>query len=90
MARVRISTTVDGDRLQRCRALLEASDSQLVDRAIAVLLEQLIAEHELDALRAQPYEDDPEVAWAAEPGPDLPYDGDVPTDVQALAARRRG
>ncbi|MBW3606436.1 MAG: antitoxin MazE5 [Actinobacteria bacterium] len=89
MPRVRISTTVDGDRLQRCRALLGVSDSQLLDRAIAALLDRLVAEHEVAALDAQPYETDPDLAWAPEPGPDLPYDGHIPEDVQALAAARR-
>lgn len=89
MTRVRISTTVDGARLRRCRALLGVSDSEMLDRALAVLLEQLTAERELAALDAQPYETDPDLAWTSEPGPDLPYDGEIPEEVRALAARRR-
>jgi hypothetical protein len=90
MNRTRISTTVDATQLARCRALLDAPDSQLLDRAIHALVEQLTAEHELRALEAQPYEDDPELAFEPQTGPALPYEGQVPEDVQALAAARRG
>ena len=68
--------------------MLETSDSKIVDRALATLVEELEGRHELDALEAQPYHDDPDLAWQPQ-GPDLPYDGDVPAEVARLAARRR-
>ena len=89
MSRVRISTTVDGDRLARLRALRHVSDSQLVDEAFAALLEALETQQELEALEAQPFEDDDDLAWEAPPGPSLPYEGHVPADVVELARRRR-
>ncbi len=88
MARVRISTTVDGERLARARALTGVSDGKLVDRALVALLEDLEAERELAALDRHPYDDDPDLRWEAPPGPALPYDGEVPADVIALARRR--
>jgi hypothetical protein len=69
--------------------MLGTSDSQILDRALAALIEQLEAEQELAALAALPYEDDPDLAWPAVPGPDLPYDGEVPVEVLRLAAKRR-
>ena len=89
MSRVRISTTVDGQRLEAARRLSGASDSQILDRALAALIEQLEAQQELAALSALPYEDDPDLAWPDLPGPDLPYDGAVPAEVLKLAAKRR-
>ena len=89
MSRVRISTTVDADDLAAARRLLPGSDSRLLDRALAALVEQLEGEREVAALTAHPYEDDPELAWQAPLGPDLPYDGDVPDDVMKLARQRR-
>jgi hypothetical protein len=89
MSRVRISTTVDGERLAACRRMLETSDSKIVDRALATLVEVLEGRQELDALEAQPYQDDPDLAWQPPQGPDLPYDGDIPAEVARLAARRR-
>ena len=89
MSRVRISTTVDGDRLRRCRELLEVPDSQLVDAALRALYDSLVARAEIEALESMPYEDDPDLAWEAPLGPDLPYDGEVPDDVLELARRRR-
>lgn len=68
---------------------MDATDSQIIDRALAALLEQLEEERELAALSAAPYEDDPDLAWTSPPGPDLPYDGDVPDEVLRLAAKRR-
>ena len=85
----RISTTVDAERLARCRRLLNVRDSTLMDRAIGALLDALEAEREVAALTAEPYESDPELVWSAPPGPDLPYDGPVPVAVQRLAAGRR-
>ncbi|MGH8885913.1 MAG: hypothetical protein ACRDYX_12205 [Egibacteraceae bacterium] len=89
MARVRISTTVDAQRWAAARRLLGTSNSQIVDRALAVLIEQLEAEQERAALAALPYEDDADLAWEAPEGPDLPYDGEVPADVLRLAEQRR-
>jgi hypothetical protein len=85
MSRVRISTTVDGDRLERGRRLVDGTDSELLDEA----LDALIAAHERIALRAQPYDDDPDLAMPTFDGPDLPYDGEVPNEVLRLAEERR-
>lgn len=89
MARTRISTTVDAHRLAVARGRLAVSDSELIDRALAALIEQIEAEREQIALAEHPYEGDPELAWQAPFGPDLPYDRDVPSDVLELAAERR-
>ena len=89
MSRTRISTTVDADRLERSRALLQLPDSQLLDRALEALLAAHDARRERDALTRLPYEDDAEVSWTAPDGPPLAYDGDVPEDVRRLAAERR-
>ncbi len=89
MNRVRISTSVDGDALEACRRQLRTSDSKLIDRALAALLEALESEREQAALDSMPYDEDPDLSWTAPVGPDLPYDGDVPPDVQRLAAARR-
>lgn len=90
MSRTRISTTVDAERIARCRGALGVSDSELLDRALAALLRELVGAHERRALEAAPYEDDPELAWQSPPGPDLPYDGPVPEEAMRLAAQRRG
>lgn len=89
MPRTRLSTTVDTDQLQRARALLNLPDSQLVDRALALLVRRLDEQRERAALDAAPYEDDPDLAWEADDGPPLPYDGAVPDDVAKLVAQRR-
>lgn len=89
MSRVRISTTVDADELARCRTLWGSSTSKLMDRALLALAEELEGERELAALERHPYEDDADLAWTVGPGADLPYDGDVPEDVQRLARTRR-
>ncbi|HVB76409.1 MAG TPA: hypothetical protein VNI34_01155 [Candidatus Nitrosotalea sp.] len=89
MGRARVSTTVDAGALDRARLLLPGSDSSLLDRALAALIERLEQERELAALTAHPYEDDPDLAWEAPPGPDLPYDGDIPSEVAQLALERR-
>lgn len=89
MTRARISTTVDSARLERCRELLGLPDSELVDAALASLLRELSAAREREAIEAQPYEQDPDLSWEAPPGPDLPYDGEVPAEVQRLASERR-
>lgn len=89
MARTRVSTTVDAARIQRARELFDGSDSQLLDRALELLVRQLDAARERAAIDAAPYEDDPDLGWSVPPGPDLPYDGEVPTEVQRLASERR-
>ncbi|MGH9127593.1 MAG: hypothetical protein ACRDY2_01180 [Acidimicrobiales bacterium] len=87
---MRISTTTDGERLVELRRRLGVSDSTLVDRALAALLDTLESEREDLALEAMPYEDDPDLAWDAPRGPDLPYDGAIPPEVLCLALDRRG
>jgi hypothetical protein len=89
MRRVRISTTVDATALATARRLAPGTDSQLLDRALVALVAQLEEEQELAALAEHPYEDDPDLAWQAPPGPDLPYTGTVPAEVMKLAQRRR-
>ena len=89
MSRARVSTTVDATSLRRARQLLPGADSRLLDRALLALIEDLEEDRELTALAALPYEDDPDLAWEAPRGPDLPYDGEVPEDVVQLALQRR-
>jgi hypothetical protein len=59
-----------------------------MDQALDALVEKLETRLEMLALSARPYEDDPDLAWVAPPGPDLPYDGEVPAEVLRLAKRR--
>lgn len=61
----------------------------MIDLALGALLRELEGSRERDALEDQPYEEDPEVAWEAPSGPDLPYDGAIPDSVTKLAAERR-
>ena len=89
MNRVRVSTTVDAHKWATARRLLDAPSSQIVDRALAALIDQLESTHEREVLTAFPYEDDPDLAWAAPTGPSLPYDADVPAEVVRLAKQRR-
>ncbi len=51
-------------------------------------MQELDGRHELEAMTAQPYEDDPDLAWDTDSGPSLPYDGEVPPEVLRLAERR--
>lgn len=88
MSRTRISTTVDAEHLAQCRAEFGVSDTELIDRALAALLRELVGAHERRALESAPYEDDPELAWQAPSGPDLPCDGPVPEEVARLVAAR--
>ncbi len=60
-----------------------------MDRALLALIEEIETASERAALAAQPYDDDPDLNWAAPAGPVLPYDGDVPPDVRLLAEQRR-
>ena len=89
MKRVRISTTVDAEQLAACRRLLPESDSRILDRALAALIDELEGARELAVLEAHPYDEDADLGWTAPEAPDLPYDGDVPPDVVRLAAERR-
>lgn len=78
-----MSTTVDATALQRARDLLPGPDSQVLDRALRALIEHLEGERDRAALIAQPYDEDVDLAWQAPPGPDLPYEGDVPEELKA-------
>lgn len=90
MKRVRISTTVDADSLANARALLKSPpDSVVMDQALTALIEHLEGEHELAALEKYPYHQDPDLNWVAPQPPTLPYDGEIPAHVQALADERR-
>ena len=89
MSRERISTTVDSARLARARRLFRVRDSRLIDQALDALVQRELSERERAALEENPYESDPDLAWEAPEGPDLPYDGEIPSDVRRLAARRR-
>lgn len=80
---------MDGDRLARARSLIGTSDSKLLDQALGALVDKLEVERELRAISEHPYEDDPDLVWQAPEGPSLPYDGDVPPEVERLAAARR-
>lgn len=62
----------------------------MVDLALDALIERIESEREADALMRLPYHDDPELALPSPgPGVDLPYDGDVPTEILELVRRRR-
>jgi hypothetical protein len=90
MSRVRISTTVDESALRAARRQLGVRDSELFDRALRLLLEELESQAELRALEAAPYRED-EALQLPEPDltGDLPYEGAVPAEVIELAERRR-
>ncbi len=89
MPRVRISTTVDASRLADAQHLLDLPPSRLLDRALAALCREVESEREAAALAAHPYEEDPDLAWDAPPGPILPYEGEVPPEVLRLARESR-
>lgn len=89
MPRTRISTTVDAERLEAVRQHLDASDSEIIDRALAVLLDALEGSFERKVLAERPYEADSELTWQAPFGPDLPYDGTIPEHVHDRVAERR-
>lgn len=80
---------MDDERLRRAAALTGTSGSALLDRALTALIAAVETTREAEALERQPYEQDPDLAWSAPHGPDLPYHGDVPKDVIALARARR-
>lgn len=92
MTRTRISTTVDTEQLRRARVIVGGRDSELLDQALAVFVEQDEVRREAKALAAAPYREDdelqlgaPEIDWDGE----LPYDGTVPDEVVELARQRR-
>lgn len=92
MARTRVSTTVDAERLKRARQIVGGRDSELLDQALAWLIERDDRRREIEALEASPYHLDdeleigaPEIDWDS----DLPYEGSVPVDVAQLARKRR-
>ncbi len=89
MSRVRISTTVDEQRLTTCRKLLDEPDARLIDRALQALIDELEGAAEVRALLAEPYADDPDLAGTVSMGPPLPYDGAVPKEVLARARAKR-
>lgn len=89
MKRVRISTTVDAARLEACRRLVKEPDSALMDRALLALIDEIEGQNEIRAIEAHPYEDDPELAWDVGDFPIIPWHGEVPKEVLALARARR-
>lgn len=93
MARTRISTTVDHERLERARSQSGLRDSELFDSALESLIRQLTIAAELAALDRFPYRADPELAMGDAPSDthdELAYDGVVPASVIWEARRRRG
>lgn len=91
MNRVRVSTTIDGDRLSRARELTSVRDSELFDLAIDALLQALIARRETEAIGRFPYHADPELHMgrgAGDADNELDYTGGVPPEVRALAKKR--
>lgn len=88
MSRIRISTTVDGSVWAAVRKLAGGPGSKIVDAALRELLAKLETEQERAALKAAPYDDDPDLAWDTPVGPGLPYEAGVPDDVMELAEAR--
>ena len=92
MIRMRISTTVDATRLRTARELVRCRDSELFDKALALLIDHLEAERERSALALHPYDDDPDLELPEPPADaaaDLPYKGRIPPEVIRLARQRR-
>ena len=85
---MRISTTIDQERLDEARRRTGDRDSHLFDRALIALLESLDAEAELRALADAPYATDAELSMPDAPGAGDPYDGAVPANVMRLAKQR--
>ncbi len=64
----------------------------MFDRALALFIESVEGAREREALRAMPYDADPDLAMPpvdAAAYAALPYDGAIPEDVLRLAAERR-
>ena len=92
MNRVRISTTVDGERLERARQRLGLRDSELFDVALEAALREATIASELAALERFPYTADPDLAMPPTPGDEgdaLAYDAAIPAHVRELARKRR-
>ena len=87
--RVRISTTIDGDRLEAARLRSGRRDSELFDLALIALLDTLDQEDELRAIEAHPYDQDPHLAVSVPQTFDESYDGAIPESVRLLAEQRR-
>lgn len=92
MPREQISTVVDADRLARARRFGLGSDGELIDAALAALIDREEQRREITALEHSPYEadadlrlDDPGIDWDQV----LPNDGGIPANVIELARRRR-
>ena len=75
--------------MEACRRHTGRRDSEILDLALAALIEREESERERRALEAHPYESDAALAWTAPSGPDLDYAGEVPAEVLELAAERR-
>jgi hypothetical protein len=91
--RTRISTTVDHERLSIARRQTGLPDSELIDLALAALLERAEREAEDKALSEQPYELDPDLnalptGWPLASPPLDDYGEPVPADVIALFSAR--
>jgi hypothetical protein len=70
--------------------LFDGRDAALLDRALAALIDEIETEREIAALEKYPYDADPTLDVPPLEFPDdLPYDGEVPADVLALAESRR-
>ncbi|MGK2958384.1 MAG: hypothetical protein ACSLFB_08310 [Acidimicrobiales bacterium] len=92
MSRIRISTTVDGDRLAHARRLLGLRDSDLFDMALDAVVRDATITQELAALDRFPYTADPELTMPVGPSDQdnaMAYTGEVPPNVRALAKQRR-
>ena len=89
MARVRISSTVGSRQWDTARRLLPTPSCQILDRALAALIDRLETDHERAVLSASPYDDDADLVWHASTSRGLPYDGPVPPDVVRLAEQRQ-
>ena len=87
--RVRISTTIDRDRLELARVRCGRRDSELFDLALLALLDKLDHDDELRALAASPYDVDPDLAMPPARPLAESYDGPVPESVRLLAGQRR-
>ena len=61
----------------------------MLDQALAALEREAETAHEREVLTAHPYGEDFDTTWRPPPGPDLPYDAEVPKAVRTAAIRRR-
>ena len=91
--RIRVSTTVDNERLTLARKQTGLPDSELIDLALEALLERAERDAEDLALGEHPYHRDSELiglpaGWPASAPPLDDYDDAVPADIVALFASR--